>query len=62
VVLEEPWKKRGILDRTLLNKGFEELRYIIEHFGNRTFIMGNLGERHGRILPENSMKIIYNIY
>ena len=38
-----------------------ELKYCIEHFVNRTFIMGNLGDKHGKIKPEDSMKIIYNI-
>jgi len=37
------------------------MRYVIEHLANRTFIMGNLGEKHGRIKPENSMKIVYNV-
>jgi hypothetical protein len=33
---------------------------MVDNLGNRTFIIGNLAERHGRIKPENSMKIIYN--
>lgn len=33
---------------------------MVDNLGNRTFIIGNLGERHGRIKPENSMKIVYN--
>jgi hypothetical protein len=38
-----------------------DIRYSIEHLANRTFIIGNLGEKCGKIKPENSLKIIYNV-
>lgn len=37
----------------------KDVRYSIEHLANRTFIIGNLGEKHGKIKTENSMKIIH---
>ena len=58
---EDAWKKRDILDHTLIKKALNEIRYIVEHIGNRTFIMGNLAEKCGKIKHENSMKIIYNV-
>ena len=47
------------MDHSLIKKGIQEVRYIIEHIGNRTFIIGNLGEKCGKIKYENSMQIIY---
>ena len=58
---EDPWRKRDILDHTLIKKAVVDIRYCIEHLANRTFIIGNLGEKHGKIKAENSMKIVYNV-
>jgi len=58
---EEAWKKRDILDHSLIKKGMNEVRYVIEHLANRTFIMGNLADKHGKVKPENSMKIIHHV-
>jgi hypothetical protein len=33
----------------------------MEHNANRVFVIGNLGEKSGRIRGENSMRIIQNI-
>jgi len=53
--MEEPWKKRDILDHMLLKKAAFEIRHCIDRLANRTFVIGNLGERHGKIKLENSM-------
>jgi 3-phosphoglycerate kinase len=59
--LEEPWRMRDILDHTLIKKATTEIRYCIEHLANRTFILGNLGDKSGKIKLENSLKIVYNV-
>lgn len=38
----------------------DDIKYCVENLANRTFIIGNLGEKCGKIKPENSMRIIYN--
>jgi len=38
-----------------------DIRYALEHLANRTFVISNIGEKCGKIKPENSMKIIYNV-
>jgi hypothetical protein len=45
----------------MIKKAVVDIRYCLEHFVNRAFIVGNLGERHGKVKPENSMKIVYNV-
>lgn len=55
---EEYWKLRQIMDKSALEKVCQELRFCTEKMANRVFIMGNLGERHGKVKGENSMKII----
>lgn len=57
---EDWWKARQILDRTWVKKVVAELRYCMERMCNRVFVIGNLGEKHGKIMGENSMKIIQN--
>lgn len=44
-----------------MKKAINGIRYAVEHLANRTFVIGNLGERHGKIKPENSMRIVFNI-
>ena len=46
------------MDKSWLKKTVAELRMVMEKMANRVFILGNLGERHGRVLGQNSMKII----
>lgn len=49
------------MDHNLIKKAMADIKYSIEHLANRTFIIGNLGEKCGKIKTENSMKIIYNV-
>jgi len=51
-------KEGEILDATQIREAASALRYCIEKLANRTFIIGNLGEKCGKIKPENSMKIV----
>lgn len=55
---EAYWQTRACIDKTWLKKTVAELRMVMERMCNRVFILGNLGERHGRIMGQNSMKII----
>lgn len=60
-VQEEPWRKRDILDHTLIKRAAHEIRYLQqERMANRTFILGNLADKAGKLKPENSMHIIHN--
>ena len=55
---ENWWKGRVILDNSWVKRVVAELRYCMDKMANRIFVIGNLGERHGKIKGENSMKII----
>lgn len=55
---EHYWKARQVLDHSWIKKTVAELRLCMERMVNRVFVIGNLGERSGRIRGENSMKII----
>lgn len=55
---EDYWRQRQILDHSWVKKTVQELRMCMERMVNRVFIIGNLGEKHGKIKGENSMKII----
>lgn len=55
---EEYWKQRQILDHSWVKKTVAEIRMCMERMVNRIFIVGNLGEKSGKIKGENSMKII----
>lgn len=58
---DEPWKGRDILDHTFIKRAANELRYLTqERAVNRTWVLGNLADRAGKVKPENSMKIIHN--
>lgn len=57
---ENYWKARQILDHSWIKKTVAELRLCMERMVNRVFVIGNLGEKSGRIRGENSMKIIQN--
>ena len=46
----------------MIKKAVNEIKYVVEHLGNRIFIVGNLGEKCGKVKQENSMKIIYNAF
>ena len=59
-VSDEPWKKRDILDHTLIKRSAHELRYLQQDRGaNRTFILGNLSDKAGKVKPENSLRIVH---
>ena len=58
---ENFWKLRTVLDHSWVKKTVAELRYCMEHNANRVLVIGNLGEKSGRIRGENSMRIIQNI-
>jgi len=55
---EHFWKHRQILDHSWVKKTVFELRLCMERMVNRVFVIGNLGERCGRPMGENSMKIV----
>jgi hypothetical protein len=46
------------LDHTWVKRVVAELRMFMEKMVNRVFVIGNLGERDGKIMGQNSMKII----
>ena len=52
------WQGRTILDHSWVKKTVGELRMVMERMANRVFVIGNLGERHGKIMGQNSMKLI----
>ena len=45
----------------MIKKASSALRYCVDHLANRTYVLGNLGEKCGKIKPENSMRIVYNV-
>ena len=47
---EAYWQGRTCVDKSWLKKTVAELRMVMEKMANRVFILGNLGERHGRVL------------
>ena len=55
---EDYWRQRQILDHSWVKKTVLELRMCMERMANRVFIIGNLGEKSGRVRGENSMRII----
>jgi hypothetical protein len=55
---EDWWKVRQIIDHTWVKSVVAELRNCMERMCNRVFVIGNLGDKHGKIKGENSMKII----
>ena len=55
---EDYWKARTILDHSWVKRTVAELRMFMEKMVNRVFVIGNLGEKHGKIMGQNSMKII----
>jgi hypothetical protein len=57
---EDWWKARQIFDKSWVKKVVTELRFCMEKMCNRVYVIGNLGEKHGKIMGENSMKIIQN--
>lgn len=60
-VADEPWRKRDILDHTLIKRGVHELRYLQQERGaNRTFVLANLADKGGKVKPENSLRIVHN--
>lgn len=60
-VKDEPWRKRDILDHTLIKRAANELKYLQQERGaNRLWVLGNLADRTGRVKPENSMRIVHN--
>lgn len=52
------WRHRQILDHTWVKGTVAELKMIMERMANRIFVIGNLGDRAGRIMGENSMRLI----
>ena len=58
---EHYWKTRNILDHSWVEKTAQELRMCMERMVNRVFVIGNMGERSGRMRGENSMKIIQQV-
>ena len=55
---EDWWRARTILDKTWVKKVVAELRFCMERMCNRVFVIANLGEKYGKIMGENSMKIV----
>jgi len=58
---DEPWRGREILDHTFIKRAANELRYLTqERAVNRTWVLGNLADRAGKVKPENSLRIVHN--
>ena len=55
---EDWWRGRQILDKAWLLPVVNQLRFCMEKMANRVFVIGNLGEKYGRIMGQNSMKIV----
>lgn len=53
-------KTRQIIDSTKIKKALPMVKYMIENLAIRTFIVGNLGERCGKVKPQNTMKFVWN--
>jgi len=47
---EDYWKGRQILDHSWCKRTVAELRACMDRMANRVFVIGNLGERHGKIM------------
>lgn len=54
----EPWKQRQLLDYSLIDRTSESLRYFQEHLAKRVVMLGSIGEKAGRVVPQNSMRAI----
>ena len=58
---DEPWRRREIMDHTLVKRAANELKYLQQERGaNRLWVVGNIADKAGRVKPENSMRIVHN--
>lgn len=51
---------RQIIDSTKIKKSLPMIKYLMENLAIRTFVIGNLGEKSGKVKPENTMKFVWN--
>jgi 3-phosphoglycerate kinase len=51
---------RQIIDSSKIKKSLPIIKYLIENLASRTFIIGNLSDKSGKVKPKNTMRFVWN--
>ena len=52
-------QSRTILDQTLIRKGLGSIQHLQDNLALRVFVAGNLSEKTGKLVPENTMRFVW---